>query len=68
MFVVASMGGVAILLLFNRAVHLSNFHVSSKVENMSTNVLASAWMALVGQIENTGGAIKPVVIVLDRVG
>ena len=42
MFVVASMGGVAILLLFIRVVHVRKFHVSSKVGSMSTDDLASA--------------------------
>lgn len=60
------MGCIAILLLFDWAVHNSNFHVTSEVRVMSSIiVLRGAQMVFVGQVKSTGGAVEPVVVVLD---
>ena len=57
---------LAVLLLVHGAMHVSDFHLSCEVGNV-TVCLASAVGALMGSVESARVAIPPVVVSLDRV-
>jgi hypothetical protein len=66
-FVVAIMGGIAVLLLLKWEAHVGNLHITSQMRNVAASVRAGAVGAFVRGIKTTWGAIKPVVVSFDGV-
>jgi hypothetical protein len=67
MLMVASMGGIVVLLLFYGEVHIRNFLVPSEVGDVSGG-LACTRIAVVGSVKTTRGAIPPVIVTFNWMG
>jgi hypothetical protein len=67
MFVVSSMGGVAVPLLFHGEVHIRNFLVPSEMGKVSGGLVCTR-VAIVGSVKTTRGAIPPVVVPFNGMG